>query len=262
MDLAIITDDWPHDEEDETRNIRKIVGVDGRQKLQIRLRNGVVQWEMEGRPDGTEPYGFPSVLEYSRALSEIHRELEEDGECPFSLDGTLVEELGDELLAYARRRQAFMLMREYEHALRDARHALDILDMVRELAERPSDALRYERRRPELLADSARVEALVEIQRGEFKGALLSLTEGIREIEKFFRRMELGSEIHQCEERRALVDFRRSLRERYHVPLTDGELLQTLQAEQQIAIQQEDYEMAGRLRDKITMLRSRMGASG
>jgi hypothetical protein len=262
MDLAIITNDWPHDEEDEMRNIRKIVGVDGQLKLQIRLRNGVVQWEVEGRPDGTEPYGFPSVLEYARGLAEIHRELESEEDCVFALDRPLVEELGEELLAYTRRRQAFMLMRDYEHALRDARHALGILDMVRDLAEEASDTLRYERRRPELLADRARAEALVEIQRGQFKRALLVLTEGIREIEKFFRRLGLGSEIRQCDERRRLVDFRRSLRERYYVPLTDGELLQTLQAEQQIAIEQEDYEMAGRLRDKITILRSKMGSSG
>ena len=261
MDLSIITDDWPHDPEEETQNIRKIVGVDGRLKMQIRLSNGVIQWEVEGRPDGEEPYGYESVLDYCQNLAEIHASLEGDDGEGFELDEAMVEELGDELLSFTRRRQAFMLMRDYEHAMRDAAHGLEILEMIRQYCTKPSALLRYERRRPELVADRSRSQALLEVQKGRFKMALLALTEGIRGIERFFRRLGLGAEVRNCDERQDLIDFRRSLRERYHVPLTDGELLQSLRAEQQLAIQQEDYEMAGRLRDKITLLRARMGTA-
>ena len=47
MDLAVVVDDWAYDEDDEAKNIRKIVGVDGRVKLQIRLRDGLIQWELD-----------------------------------------------------------------------------------------------------------------------------------------------------------------------------------------------------------------------
>ncbi len=258
MDLAVITNDWSYDADDEHNNIRKITGIDGAVKLQIRLQNGIVQWEAEGRPDGDSPHGCDTVLEYCEELVANRHKLEEEpGE--FTLPEHLVDELGDELQSYDRRRQIFMLIRDYRHARRDAIHGLSIIEMVGEYGDDPSAKLRYERQRPSLIADRARSQALLDIQEGEFKRALLALTGGIRQIERNFQRLGIGSEVRHCEDRKSLIDFRRSLREHCHVPMTDGELLQSLRSEQKIAIQCEDYEMAGRLRDKITRLRSRMG---
>jgi len=57
------------------------------------------------------------------------------------------------------------------------------------------------------------------------------------------------------EEVQMLVAMRRSLRERHNVALTDEEMLSSLRSEQQLAIRDENYEMAARLRDKIDRLR-------
>jgi hypothetical protein len=132
------------------------------------------------------------------------------------------------------------------------------LDVVRDHAADRGGAARHERQRPQLLVDRARAEALLEIQREQLASAVAALTQGIEDIESYYRSSGTLDEIARCEDRRMLIDFRRSLRERYQVPLSDVELLQTLKAEQQVAVEQEDYEMAARLRDKINILQARI----
>jgi len=253
MDLSIVLDGWPYDEADEARNIRKVVGVDGRMKLQIRLRNGVVQWEVEGRPDGACPHGLPSALDWCRQLMQ---------QGAFVLDDALLKELEDELLDYDRRRQAFMLVDDYPRAIADAQHCLFILELIRSCSEDADLVLRYDRLRPRIIADVARAGAFLDVQQGERLFACRCLTRGIRDIEQFFFDHEMHDQMPANRERQMLIDLRRSLRERYGVPLTDTELLETLKAEQQVAIARENYEMAARLRDKIGMLLDRLERSG
>ena len=253
MDLAIIFDGWPHDERDEVNNIRKIVGIDGRVKLQIRLRDGVIQWELEGRPDGRRPYGFESVLAYCRVL------LERSPQPRRRLDKSMLDELEAELLAVTKRRLVLLKIGDYSRGLKDAVHALGVLQILRKCARDKEAAFQSDRYRPLITADKARAEALLEVQREQMQGAIQALNNGIHEIEEFFQHYGIESQISKSQERQALVDLRRSLRERYSIPLTDDELLETLKAEQQVAIEQEDFEMAARLRDKINLLLEKLG---
>ena len=62
LDLNTILKDWPH--ENGTIKVRKIIGLDGREKLQLRIDLGVLQMEMTGRPDGQRPHGSESLLAY------------------------------------------------------------------------------------------------------------------------------------------------------------------------------------------------------
>ena len=259
MDLAIILDGWPFDEEEEANNVRKIVGLDRRPKLQIRLRDGVIQWEVEGPPSGSRPYGCESVLAYCKHLVQEPAPSEPGSESgDLCLDEALLADLEMELDDYTKRRQAFLLIGDYYHALRDALHALQILEFVRERVGDSGVVFHFDRCRPQIIADRARAEALLSIQGQQLQQAVRALGRGIEEIEEFFQYHALAGQIPRSRERRALIDLRRSLRERYNVPLTDAELLHTLRAEQQVAIEEENYEMAARLRDKITMLRLRM----
>src|SRR5438093_71165 len=50
LDLNTILKDWPH--ENGHVKVRKITGLDGREKLQLRVDLGVLQMEVTGRPDG------------------------------------------------------------------------------------------------------------------------------------------------------------------------------------------------------------------
>ncbi len=263
MDLGVILNDWPYDEQDEVNNIRKVAGIDGRLKLQIRLRDGVCQWELEGRPDGRRPYGFDSVLAYCRSFIEKRLSVTPPDEQPgFSLDPELLDELKTELLGYAKRRMALFRIGDYARALGDARHELDVLAVLCGYGGDKKEAFQYDRYRPRVIAARARAEALLAIQQQQVQRAVQALCEGIEEIENFFREYGLEGRVSRSPERRALIDLRRSLRERHSIPLTDEELLGTLRAEQQVAIDRENFEMAARLRDKINRLLNNLGSTG
>src|SRR5256714_9267109 len=61
-DILPLLKGW--DYEPGTINVRKINGLDGAPKLQIRQDLGLLQMELTGRPDGAKPNGCEALLEY------------------------------------------------------------------------------------------------------------------------------------------------------------------------------------------------------
>ena len=49
---------------------RRIRTSKGKEKLQIRIDMGLLQLELDGRPDGQQPHGCPSLLDYYQDLIE------------------------------------------------------------------------------------------------------------------------------------------------------------------------------------------------
>ena len=258
MDLSVITRDWPYDEYNEANNVRKIVGLDGETKLQVRLRNGLTQWAIEARPDGQTAYGFPTMLAYCRHVIE---ERVADGEEDVYLEPRMVDELGEELFDYCRRCRALFLFGDYRRALDDVSHGLAIVGFLRNYTRDPAVSFSYDQYRTSLLANRAQTEMLRHVRADEPRDALDALNRGIAEIESYYYEYEMNDEIEDCGERQLLIDLRRSLREKHNVPLSSEELLKSLQTEQEIAIRKENYEMAARLRDKISKLQQRSGTS-
>src|SRR5215210_485488 len=70
-DIVPLLKGW--DYEPGTINVRKISGIDGAPKLQMRLDLGLLQMEMTGRPDGVRPHGCESLLEYFESQLKEHR---------------------------------------------------------------------------------------------------------------------------------------------------------------------------------------------
>src|SRR5579875_2926738 len=71
-DISPVLNDWEY--EPGTINVRKVPGLDGRPKLQMRLDLGLLQMEVTGRPDGRRPHGYESLLDYYEHLLEQHRQ--------------------------------------------------------------------------------------------------------------------------------------------------------------------------------------------
>lgn len=253
MDLSIVIGGWPYDAAEDANNVRKVVGADGALKVQLRIRNGLIQWEMTGRPDGQSPHGFPSVLDYCTHLVSRRRLPAADS----ALGRKLVDELALEMFDYYRRGRALFLLGDYRRALGDAMHNLRILRLVRAHCDDPATVYNYDRYRPNLLLDRSRAEMLLHLQASDVRTALDALSRGVRDIEAFYAEYEMPDKLGDSSERQILVDLRRSLREKHSVPLNDQELLHSLRVEQEIAIRRENYEMAARLRDKIDLLRHR-----
>src|SRR5580700_4870357 len=72
-DITPVLKGW--DYEPGTINVRKVTGLDGLPKLQMRLDLGLLQMEITGRPDGARPHGFESLLDfYDEQIAEYKRE--------------------------------------------------------------------------------------------------------------------------------------------------------------------------------------------
>ena len=61
-DISNLLNEWMY-KPDEVM-VRIVPGDDGRSKIQLRVDLGLLQMEMDGRPDGVRPEGFESWLEY------------------------------------------------------------------------------------------------------------------------------------------------------------------------------------------------------
>ena len=62
IDLTKILKDWPY--EPGNVNVRMIKARDERPLIQLRIDLGILQMEVQNRPDGKEPHGFASLLDY------------------------------------------------------------------------------------------------------------------------------------------------------------------------------------------------------
>jgi len=72
IDLTKLLEAWPY--ESGKINVRLINGDDETPKIQIRLDLGILQMNIDGRPDGKRPGGYPSLLDYYEAkLDAINR---------------------------------------------------------------------------------------------------------------------------------------------------------------------------------------------
>ena len=93
-DIIQVLKGW--DYEPGTINVRKVAGVDGTPKLQMRLDLGLLQMEMTGRPDGVRPHGCESLLDYFEGLRKEHETLN-GTDLGFHLTGEQCESLRERL---------------------------------------------------------------------------------------------------------------------------------------------------------------------
>ncbi len=258
FDLTEFFGSWPRDLEDEGENIKCVRGSDGRQKIQVRVHCGVFQWEYEGRPDGRHPHGFASLLDYYR--DRIEGLTREEGSAEsLRLGQDDVDEISQELIDYYQRRVLFFRLGEYERARADAQHNLELMDILRDHAEDPEAAFQHEQFRPFVTMDLTRADAHLDCQRGDYVAAIKALDRGIEEIAAFFHQHQRDDLIEESREIGFLSNLKYQLRETYSIPLTNKEMLDNLRDEQVKAIEDEDFERAGRLRDEITRLTEQPG---
>lgn len=245
-DINSLIGDWPYDSEDESKNVRLIRGMDGREKIQVRVPGGLLQWETAGRPDGAQPFGFESLLHYllNRAGS--------GGRLTF--DDPLHKALDEEIMDYYRRRVAFFRVGEFDRARDDADHNLHIMDILKKHCKDREKVLEHEKWRPFVLMDRCRAIAMAAIQNQSYGKALDAIDDGIEEISGFFRSYDQEGLIAQSQEIRALQEFKFYVREIYDLGLTPREILINLKMEQQKAIEQEDFEHAAEIRKEILRL--------
>ena len=109
-DLTPLFESWPY--EPGRVNARRITGRDGRPKLQLRIDMGVMQMEMEGRPDGQRPEGFESLLAYQLDRLECYVE-QSGGPEGFVLSSDECRAMREEAVQYYHRYVGLLALGEH-----------------------------------------------------------------------------------------------------------------------------------------------------
>lgn len=246
-DLGPILEGWPF-AQGELR-VRKIDGEDGRPRIQIRMDMGLMQLEWSGRPDGTRPRDSVSLLDYFKA--ERRRCQHQDPTASLNLSRTDCWALGQEAMQYYWRRLSFFELKEYVRAEQDALHNLDILDLCQEYAEHPEDRQIAHQYRAFVTAHRIQAGVLSLLEQDNHQAALQQLRTGIGHLEEILLRQGGLEHPDSCQELNFLRQWELELE--HSRPLSPEE---KLSAELEYAVEQERFELAASLRDRLRVLKA------
>src|SRR5437867_1537450 len=182
LDLNTILKDWPH--ETGKIKVRKIVGLDGREKLQLRIDLGVLQMEMSGRPDGMRPHGCESLLEYHQARAGRAVQRGEN----YELTIEQCTELQQEGIQYYHRYLSLFQINDFAGVVRDTQRNLDLFDFVGEHSDREELTWNLQQFRPYVLMMNTRAKASILLAQGKFPEATIEIERGRDAIFDFFQK--------------------------------------------------------------------------
>ncbi len=243
LDITNILDGWPF--EPGQVIVRKITGLDGREKIQMRLDLGLLQMEIAGRPDGRRPFGRESLLDHYEHMLRRHKRAN-GTDAGFELDEKACETLRSEAVMYYHRYLAQFVLEDFKAVERDTRRNLRVMDLCHAYAAEQSDRLVLEQYRPYVVMMCTRARAQAALRDQRPKQALAAVQEGMAEIEEFTERFG-GDLAADPPELTILSALAREVETR--IPLDP---LSKLQSELELAIAEERYEDAADLRDMLT----------
>ena len=242
FDLSDLLRDWPY--EPGQLQVRKITGSDGREKLQLRLDMGVLQMEMAGRPDGREPHGVESELEFQTERSE------KTG-ADFELSEDDVSELQAEGVQYYHRYLALFQLGDWQSVIRDTKRNLDMFAFVAKFAPDDDASWSVQQFRPYVTMMNTRAKANLALEKDDVDAAIKLVEKGIASIEKFVKDHNREGEA-DASEIKSLAEWLAELRQLK--PLTPVE---KLNRELERAVEDEKYERAAELRDALRAIQKK-----
>src|SRR5213595_561078 len=246
LDLNTILKDWPH--ENRAIKVRKILGLDGRQKLQLRIDLGVLQMELTGRPDGMRPHGCESLLTYHQLRAA---RAEGRGET-YALTPEACAELQQEGIQYYHRYLSLFQINDFEGVVRDTQRNLDLFTFVSEHTDREEFSWSLQQFRPYVLMMNTRAKASILLGQGKFAEAIGEIERGRDAITEFLQQSNFPELVSKSSEIAFLEEWLEEVKAKR--PLSK---LEIMQREMQTAIAKELYERAAELRDAIKLLQAR-----
>ena len=242
-DLKPLLQDWPYDAGEI--KVRKITGVDGKEKIQMRIDLGVLQMETRGRPDGQRPFGYESYYDYQLARLEQHTQDHGISE-GFALSFEECSQLRQESLQYYYRYLSFFYLADYAGVYRDTERNLQLFDFVHTYAAEEEDRYLLEQYRPYVVMMNTRAKAYQRLNEQHAEEAVDIIIEGINRIKTFFENIGQSRLAEECNEMSLLRQMAEEiLRTVPRDPVRD------LREEMNAAVAREDYERAAALRDEI-----------
>jgi hypothetical protein len=236
--LDFLFEEWPYEFGDVAA--RRVQGADGREVVQLRVEMGVLQMEVEGRPDGTRPGGYPTCADWLASL------VVKEGE-QFTLDERRCLEVDREFVQFFHRRVAWLALREFERAVADADHTLGLMDFSSLHSPDVTWAEMHEQYRPFVLFHRTQAAALGKLEQGGAEAAVAELDAGIKAIQDTLADLD-EEELVDSEEDELLAklaEMKAAIAEHYDVQPSLAEQLAD-------AIASEQYERAAQLRDELS----------
>ena len=229
--------------------VRKFRAKDGQEKIQLRVDLGLLQMNVEGRPDGKRPYGYASLYEYYQARLYKHVATHEGSDAKFKLKPEDCARLQLEALQYHHRYICLLQLEDYVGVIRDAERNLTVFDFVEKHAQAEELALALRQFQPQLLMILTRSRASQALKSDDYEMAIRYVEEGLEKIRTFYRERAGTEALEQNAEVPALEEWLEEIRARR--PLSRRERLERALHD---AIRCEDYEQAAKVRDELRNL--------
>lgn len=252
-DISKVLEDWAYQPDEISARI--VPGDDGRDKIQMRIDLGLLQMELDGRPDGARPEGYPSWLDYYSEKQRTHDSTHADS-APFQLNGDDCFRLWHEGLQYYHRYLCFWHLQEYDCCARDTERNLRLFAFVKAYAQRDRDRLQFDQFRPYVVVMRTRALATPLIEKCEYERALQVIEAGADAVREYLEEYERGDREEQCPELTSLEEWGAEVAAKAEKALADTPAGQLLSLRRRLleAVADERFEEAAQLRDQIGRL--------
>ncbi len=245
-DIGLILKNWPYDPQN---SIRKVIDPRGVEKIQVRVDQGafqgVLQMELDGRPDGQKPNNQTFVLDYHK--KQLQKHVGASGSTAgFSLDEHACSEIFDESRRIYERYVFLLQIRDYNRVVRDTERNMEVFRFVNQYAERGEDRDNLEKWWPYILRIHAVARVMIETHQEDYDTALDIIRDARTKIANL---EDVEAEAFEMEKKRS-QDSLKELEEeiRSKRPQSPAEKLKEELAQ---AVEEEDFERAAAIRDKI-----------
>jgi hypothetical protein len=243
-DITDILREWEFDADNQ---IRIVQASDGRQVLQVRQPMGIEQYELDGRPDGSKPFGRESVLDEYQMRLENYRQSHRTDK-GFSITHDDFGPLQSEGLLYYFRYLVLFQIGDFVRSSKDTDHNLALCALVEKFAESEEDRKNLLQYKPYILRMNAISRAMLSLQK-EMKSAAVDILKGaISAIEGMG---EIDTPAFQFERVRSLNYLKATLKQ---IREKKASPVESLNFQLKQAVEEEDYEQAAVLRDRIREL--------
>lgn len=245
-DVGAVLGAWKYGRRHPT--VRMVRTREGGRAVQVRLELGILQMELEGRPDGRRPHGAESLLAWHLARLEAHRaggNADED----FRLTGKECEALRDEGVQVYHRYAALFALEEFELVVRDTERNLRMFDLCARHGHSRQDRTVLEQYRPFVVMMRSRARAAIALASGDDRGALVAIDAALAELRAHFDEHGPEDGFEKSNEATLLRGMRAVL-----VPRLPTSQRAELEERLQRAVAAENFELAAILRDELRAL--------
>lgn len=258
IDLTAMLRQWPYRAGEV--NARIVRAADGRKVLQVRVDLGILQMEMQGRPDGQRPQDADSWLDFFLNKNHDRKDHEPTADDPpagdqtdLSLSSRQCRLLREEAIQYYHRYVGLFALDAYDEVVRDTIHNLALIDLCRRYAESDTERRMMASLLPHTIMMRARAQASKAVDAGDGGIALAALDAGLAEIRAFLLESAPEAEVEALLDQLREVQVLREMRNEL-VPKLPVSLRAELQERLEAAVHAENFELAAILRDELRQL--------